>query len=32
MYYEDHNRAEIGWKVMISRDPENFNDDWKSPD
>ena len=32
MYYEDQNRAEIGWKVMISRDPENFNDDWKSPD
>jgi len=27
-FYEDHNLGEIGWKVMISRDPEHFDDDW----
>ena len=28
-FYEDQNLGEIGWKVMISRDPERYNDDWK---
>jgi hypothetical protein len=28
-YYEDHNLGEIGWKVVLSRDPENFNDNWE---
>jgi hypothetical protein len=28
-YYEDHNGGEIGWKVVISRDPEDFHDDWR---
>ncbi len=27
-YYKDFGR-EIGWKVMISRDPEDFDDDWE---
>lgn len=29
-FYEDHNLRELGWKVIISRDPENFKDNWKS--
>ncbi len=29
VYYEDHNLREIGWKVMISRDPEDYADDWQ---
>ena len=28
-FYEDHNLGELGWKVMISRDPEDYNDDWQ---
>src|SRR5262245_2608500 len=28
-FYEDHNRGELGWKVVISRDPENFKDEWR---
>ena len=28
-FYEDHNLRELGWKVMISRDPENFDDHWQ---
>jgi hypothetical protein len=28
-FYEDHNVGELGWKVMISRDPEDFNDRWQ---
>jgi hypothetical protein len=28
-FFEDQNLGEIGWKVMISRDPEDFNDHWK---
>lgn len=28
-FYEDHNLGELGWKVMISRDPEDLNDDWQ---
>jgi hypothetical protein len=28
-FYEDHNLGELGWKVMISRDPEDFEDDWQ---
>ena len=27
-YYEDHNVRELGWKVVISRDLEDFSDDW----
>jgi hypothetical protein len=27
-FYEDHNLGELGWKVMISRDPEDFDDNW----
>ena len=28
-FYEDHNLGELGWKVMISRDPEDYGDHWK---
>lgn len=28
IFYEDHNHGELGWKVMISRDPEDINDPW----
>jgi hypothetical protein len=28
-YYEDQNRRELGWKVKISRDPEDSHDDWQ---
>jgi hypothetical protein len=28
-FYEDHNLRELGWKVIISRDPENFDDNWQ---
>jgi hypothetical protein len=28
-FYEDQNLGEIGWKVMISRDPEGRDDDWQ---
>jgi hypothetical protein len=31
-YYEDHNLGELGWKVIISRDPEDFNDNWHRTD
>jgi hypothetical protein len=31
-FYEDHNAGEIGWKVMISRDPEDCTDHWQRPD
>ncbi len=27
-YYKDIGR-EIGWKTMISRDPEDYDDDWQ---
>lgn len=27
-YYEDQNLGEIGWKIVISREPESFNDAW----
>jgi hypothetical protein len=27
-FYEDHNQGELGWKVLLSRDPEDFNDSW----
>ena len=26
-FYEDKNLGELGWKVMVSRDPEDFHDD-----
>ncbi len=26
--YEDQNLGEIGWKIIISREPENFDDEW----
>jgi hypothetical protein len=26
IYYEDHNVRELGWKVIISRDPEQCGD------
>ena len=29
VYYEDRNLGEIGWKAMISRDSEEFDDDWQ---
>ena len=25
-FYEDHNVGELGWKVMISKQPEQFQD------
>src|SRR3954453_12260897 len=28
-YYEDHNLRELGWKVVISRDPEDSGDSWQ---
>jgi hypothetical protein len=28
-FYEDQNLGELGWKVMISRDPEDFDDHWQ---
>jgi hypothetical protein len=28
-FYEEHNLRELGWKVMISRDPEDFDDNWQ---
>jgi hypothetical protein len=28
-FYEDQNIGELGWKVMISRNPEDFNDKWQ---
>jgi hypothetical protein len=28
-FYEDHNLRELGWKVIISRDPEDFTDNWQ---
>ena len=28
-FYEDRNLGELGWKVMISRDPEDYDDDWQ---
>lgn len=28
-YYEDQNLREIGWKATISRDREDYDDDWK---
>jgi hypothetical protein len=28
-YYKDPSTREPGWKVVISRDPENFNDQWE---
>ena len=28
-YYEDHNLRELGWKVIISRDPEDCGDGWR---
>ena len=27
-FYEDQNLGEIGWKIIISREPENFDDEW----
>jgi hypothetical protein len=27
-FLEDRNLRELGWKVLISRDPENFKDSW----
>ena len=29
IWYEDHNLGELGWKVLISRDPETYDDSWK---
>jgi hypothetical protein len=29
-FYEDQNLGEIGWKVIVSRDPENFDDQWQT--
>jgi hypothetical protein len=29
-YFEDENLGELGWKVLISRDPEDFDDPWKA--
>jgi len=31
-FYEDQNLGELGWKVMISRDPEQYDDDWDHTD
>jgi hypothetical protein len=28
-FYEDQNLGELGWKVMISREPEDFSDNWQ---
>ena len=28
-FYEDQNLGELGWKVMISREPEHFDDNWQ---
>jgi hypothetical protein len=28
-YYKDGATREPGWKIVISRDPENFNDQWQ---
>lgn len=28
IYYEDENGGEIGWKVIISRDPDDPDDSW----
>src|SRR6516165_1942128 len=28
-FHEDHNLGELGWKVMISRDPEDCGDSWQ---
>jgi hypothetical protein len=28
-YYKDSSTREPGWKIVISRDPENFNDRWE---
>ena len=28
-YYEDHNGGEFGWKVIISREAETWDDCWK---
>jgi hypothetical protein len=29
MYYKDGSTREPGWKVIISRDPEDFGDRWQ---
>jgi hypothetical protein len=29
MYYKDASTREPGWKVIISRDPEEFDDKWQ---
>ncbi len=28
-FYEAHNRGELGWKVLVSRNPEDFGDNWQ---
>jgi hypothetical protein len=28
-FCEDQNLCEIGWKVMVSREPEDFDDHWQ---
>ena len=28
-FYKNQNLGEIGWKVMISREPEDFDDNWQ---
>jgi hypothetical protein len=28
-YYNDHSERDPGWKVIISRDPEDFEDKWQ---
>jgi hypothetical protein len=30
-YYKDHTTREPGWKVVINREPEDFNDRWHLP-
>jgi hypothetical protein len=29
MYYVDYSERELGWRVNISRDPEEFEDKWQ---
>lgn len=29
MYYKDRSTREPGWKVIVSRDPEDYQDNWQ---
>jgi hypothetical protein len=29
LYHKDHHTREPGWKVLITRDPEVFRDNWR---